>query len=139
VTRAVRAAVGVALLVAVAGCGGGDEGGGKPESARPDAVTLTPAPDGTQSVDVDADDSYRFHPSLINAKPGPVRLTLHNIGQGTPHDWAAAEVSRASVPLIRGGETRDVTFTVSKPGDYRFVCTLHERQGQVGRLVVSAP
>lgn len=136
--RTFRAAVGCVLLIAVAGCGGGGSGPAS-SSTQPDEVTLTPGPDGTQKVRVDADDDYKFHPSRITAKPGPIEVSLYNIGAGTPHDWAAAKLAGASVPLIRGGENRAVTFRVSTPGDYRFVCTIHENQGQVGRLVVSAP
>ena len=44
----------------------------------------------------------------------------------------------ARVPLVRGGESRTVRFRVGRPGDYRFVCTIHEAQGSVGRLVVRA-
>jgi plastocyanin len=135
--RTVRAAVGCLLLVALAGCGG--KPAPKAGSTRPDEVTLTPAADGSQQVQIDADDSYRFHPSLVRAAPGPVEVTLHNVGEGTPHNWTAGTLPGAAVPLIRGGESRSVRFTVSRAGDYRFVCTIHERQGQVGRLVVSAP
>ena len=107
-----------------------------PESSRPDSVTLTPAADGSQSVEVDADDGYRFHPSTVRAAPGPIRVTLRHVGTGAPHNWAIRQLPAARIPLIDGGQTRSVVFTVSKQGDYRFVCTIHEAQGQVGTLSV---
>lgn len=134
--RAGAVAAAVAVL-AVAGCGSGPDA--PAQSTRPDEVTLTPAADGTQSVEVEADDSFRFHPSVINARPGPVELTLTHAGRGAPHNWRAAQLPGASVPLLQAGESRSVRFTVGRAGDYRFVCSIHEAQGQVGRLVVTAP
>jgi plastocyanin len=29
-------------------------------------------------------------------------------------------------------------FTIGRPGDYRFLCTIHEAKGQVERLVVTS-
>jgi plastocyanin len=42
------------------------------------------------------------------------------------------------VPLTTAGQSNNVRFTIGSPGDYRFVCTIHEAQGQVGRLVVAS-
>ncbi|MFL6130604.1 MAG: cupredoxin domain-containing protein [Mycobacteriales bacterium] len=129
------AAAGCVLL---AGCGGGPAAPRIAESSRPDQVTVAPGPDGVQVVDVDADDANRFHPSLIEARPGPVQLTLHHVGKGAPHNWTARDLPGGRVPLVRGGESRTVRFRIGRPGDYRFVCTIHEAQGSVGRLVVRA-
>jgi plastocyanin len=129
-------AVGWALLVAVTACGQpANPAAG--ESSQPDSVTLTPGPDGVQSVEVDAGDDLRFHPSGINARPGPVALTLKHVGKGAPHTWQAAQLPGASVPLTTAGQSNSVRFTIGRPGDYRFICSIHERQGQVGRLVVT--
>lgn len=132
-----RVVAAAAVLIAVAGCGPGSEA--PAQSSRPDEVTLTPAVDGTQSVEIEADDSFRFHPSVVNARPGPVELTLTHVGKGAPHNWQAAQLPGASVPLLAAGESKSVRFTVGRPGNYRFVCSIHEAQGQVGRLVVTAP
>jgi plastocyanin len=130
-----RILAGGALLVASTSCGQADNPASA-ESGQPDQVTLTPAADGTQSVEVDAGDDFRFHPSLITAQPGPVRLTLKHVGKGAPHNWRAPRLPGASVPLTTAGQSQAVTFTIERPGDYRFVCSIHEAQGQVGRLVV---
>jgi plastocyanin len=137
---AVRAVAGGVLLVGLAAACGGEPAAPPPQSALPDEVTLTPGPDGVQSVEVDADDRNRFHPSLIKAQPGPVLLTLRHVGTGAPHNWLARDLPGARVPVVRGGETRSASFRIGRPGDYRFVCTIHEAQGSVGRIVVeSAP
>ena len=133
----VRVTVGCALVLVLAACGQPDDPA-RSESAQPDAVTLTPGPDGTQSVEVDAGDDFRFHPSVVNAEPGPVRLTLKHVGKGAPHTWRAPQLPGASVPLTTAGQSNSVRFTIGRPGDYRFLCSIHEAQGQVGRLVVAA-
>jgi plastocyanin len=130
-------AVGCALVLALAACGQPDNPA-RSESGQPDAVTLSPGPDGTQSVEVDAGDDFRFHPSVINASPGPVRLTLKHVGKGAPHTWQAPRLPGATVSLTTAGQSNSVRFTVGRPGDYRFICSIHETQGQVGRLVVAS-
>jgi plastocyanin len=134
---AVRVIAGAALVLSLAACGAPDDPAAR-EAGQPDQVTLTPGADGTQSVEVDAGDDFRFHPSLINASPGPVRLTLKHVGKGAPHNWQAAQLPGASVPLTTAGQSNSVRFTIGRPGDYRFVCSIHEAQGQVGRLVVKS-
>jgi plastocyanin len=134
---AVRVAVGCALLLVLTACGQPDDPA-RSQSGQPDSVTLTPGPDGVQSVEVDAGDDFRFHPSVINAEPGPVRLTLENVGKGAPHTWQAPQLSGANVPLTSAGQRNSVRFTIGRPGDYRFLCSIHEAQGQVGRLVVAS-
>jgi len=132
-----------ARLAAAAGCLILAACGGQPampaaQSSRPDQVTVTPGPDGVQVVDIDADDGFRFHPSVVQARPGVLQVTLHHVGTGAPHNWVARQPSAAQVPLVRAGESRSVRFRIAQPGDYRFVCTIHEAQGMAGRLVVRA-
>jgi plastocyanin len=131
------AVAGCLLLAGVAGCGG-ERPAPRPQSTKPDEVTLTPDAAGLQAVEIDADDADRFHPSLVRARPGPVQVTLRHVGTGAPHTWTARDLPGARVPLVSAGESRTQRFTVGRPGDYRFVCTIHETQGQVGRLVVGA-
>ena len=130
-------AVGCALMLVLTACGE-PSNPARSESGQPDTVRLTPGPDGSQSVEVDSGDDFRFHPSMINAAPGPVQLTLKNVGKGAPHTWEAPQLPGASAPLTTAGQSNSVRFTIGRPGDYRFICTIHEAQGQVGRLVVAA-
>jgi plastocyanin len=90
---------------------------------------------GVSQVTVQAGDTYRFTPSTITVHPGTVRIVLENVGKGAPHNltflgFAAATADAAS------GQSQSVTFTAPAPGTYTFVCTIHERQGQTGKLVV---
>ena len=130
--RVLTAAFGCVVLVSCAT----EPAAPPPQSARPDEVTVASGADGVQAVDIDADDANHFHPSLVNAQTGPLRVSLHHVGTGAPHNWTATDLPGARVPLARGGETRTARFVVGRPGDYRFVCTIHEAQGSVGRLVV---
>lgn len=103
-------------------------------------VTVTPGPDGVQSVVIDANDEFRFIPDTVRVHVGKVRITLKNVGT-TPHDLTFTTLTdgagKVAVPLTRGGTERSVEFTVNTPGSYRFVCTLHEALNQTGTLIVS--
>ncbi|HSV67083.1 MAG TPA: cupredoxin domain-containing protein [Mycobacteriales bacterium] len=108
-------------------------------------VTVTPGPDGVQAVEVDANDQYRFIPATIVVTVGKVRITVRNIG-GTPHNLTFRDLvaggpgpagHRVAVPTIRGGAEQSVDFSVTTPGRYRFVCTIHESLNQTGTLVVT--
>jgi len=90
---------------------------------------------GIQQITLKAGDDYRFSPSTITVHPGKVRVVLINTGSA-PHNWQLTGFPVASVPLAAGGVTESVQFTAPAPGKYRFVCTIHEAQGQTGTLVV---
>jgi plastocyanin len=136
----VRSSAVVALVVgAVVLSACGEKPAPPPQSSQPDSVTLTPAADGSQSVQIDADDGFRFHPSSVRARPGPVMVTLKHVGTGAPHNWSIGTLPAARVSLVSAGQSRSVAFTVSKAGSYRFVCTIHVAQGQIGTLTVATP
>jgi plastocyanin len=97
--------------------------------------TTASAVNGLQRVTVQANDSYRFDPSTITVHPGRVEIDLMNVGKGAPHDWSL-DVVKAITGLAPAGQTRSVVFTAPAPGTYTFVCTIHRKQGQTGKLVV---
>jgi plastocyanin len=107
----------------------------------PTAVTVTPDAGGVESVLVTEAGAgkYRFVPSQITLRTGKVRITFQNTDV-TPHNLTFNTLSqgghRVAVPTLRGGGEESVDFTVSTPGQYQFVCTLHERLGQTGTLTV---
>ena len=109
----------------------------RPPPSGPAETTVRPGPDGVQAVDINVGDDYRFSPAVINVRVGQIRLTLHHVGQGAPHTLYSAAVPGMRVGLVRSGETQSVQFTIAQPGRYRFVCTIHEAQGQTGTLVVA--
>jgi plastocyanin len=59
-----------------------------------------------------------------------------NNGSGAPHNWTLMGLPGAATTQVGAGASASVTFTAPAPGTYTFVCTIHERQGQVGKLVV---
>lgn len=91
---------------------------------------------GVQQIIVRTGDTYRFDPSKITVHPGQVRVVLINGGKGAPHNWTLVGLPGAATALAAAGRTQTATFTAPAPGSYRVVCTIHERQGQTGRLVV---
>jgi plastocyanin len=123
-----RLAVPCALLLAAAGCGGGD--GGDPSR------TVVTGAGGTVRISAD---EYRFDPDRVVVRgPGALRIVLRNDGS-VAHD----------IRLRRGG--KDVGGTPSfapggsmaarvrlKPGKYELLCTVgdHAQLGMRGTLNV---
>jgi plastocyanin len=91
-----------------------------------------------QKITVTTSDTYRFDPSTIYVHPGRVTVVLVNKGKGAPHNWTLTAVPGAATPLATAGQTEATSFTAPVPGSYTFVCTIHQRQGQTGKLVVLA-
>ncbi len=143
-----------AVSVAVASCGGGDDGesdaGGESETRR---------------IVIEARDT-RFVPDEITVRAGEeVTLVLHNDDEGTDHDLQAQDLSVTLIgdsEIAEGhggegeghggdsggddvlalhaaeGEEMAVTFMADEPGTYRIFCTVddHEEQGMVGVITV---
>jgi plastocyanin len=107
----------------------------------PTAITVTPDPSGVESVVVTEAGAgkYRFVPAQITLGTGRVRITFRNTDV-TPHNLTFSTLTqgghRIAVPTLRGGGEESVDFTVNAPGQYQFVCTLHEKLGQTGTLTV---
>jgi plastocyanin len=99
-------------------------------------ATTASVVNGNQQVTVYVDDRYRFDPSSITVHPGKVTITLVHRGTGAPHDFQVVGFPTDAVPLTAHGQTQSATFIAPSPGSYRFICTIHERQGQTGTLTV---
>jgi plastocyanin len=135
----------VGTVVLAAGCallaGCQRHGPAAGQAAAPSAVTVTPGPDGVESVMVAeaGPGKYRFEPSDITLHPGRIRITFRNTDV-TPHNFTFSTLQqnghRIAVPTLRGGGEQSVDFTVNAPGQYQFVCTLHQALGQTGTLTV---
>lgn len=91
---------------------------------------------GVQTITVTAGNTYRFDPSTITVHPGPVKVTLVNNGSGAPHDWTLLGLPGAATTEIGSNTSTSVTFTAPAPGRYEFICTIHQKQGQTGTLIV---
>lgn len=131
---AALACLALAAPLLVSGCGGSDGGDGGGSTAAPASASTV---DGVQQITIRTGDDLRFHPATISVHPGKVRVVLRNEGKGPPHDWQVPTFPAAFVPLAGAGQTREATFTAPAPGRYQFVCTIHERQGQIGTMTVT--
>lgn len=99
--------------------------------------TATASPvGGVQEITLTVDSSFRFTPSTFIVHPGRVRVVLHHLATGSPHNWQLTGIPGAYVPTVDAGQTDSVTFEAPPPGRYPFVCTIHERQGQTGVMTV---
>jgi len=108
-----------------------------PVNRRPRTGSATAsAVNGQQQITVEAGDDYRFHPATLTVHPGKIEVILKHTGTGAPHNWQLTQFPADFVPLAAAGQTETATFTAPSPGSYQFVCTIHQKQGQRGTLVV---
>ena len=128
-------AAGVLLLAA---CGDASNRSSDPGEHGAGTGTATgTVVDGVQQVRIEAGDNLRFSPSTITVHPGKVTITLVNTGKGAPHNLQLPGLPVADwVPLTSAGDSASATFTTPAPGTYTFVCSIHQRQGQTGQLIV---
>ena len=134
----------LALVAALAACGGGDTSGASAPAATstvPGVGTVTTAPDGVQQVTIQTQDNYVFTPSRFTVAPGTVRLTVVNTASQFTHAFRftagqGPEPITAQIPVLAPGQRQTIQFTVQKPGDYRFECSFHTQLGQYGTMTV---
>ena len=103
---------------------------------------------------------YGFGYSANNlVSPGPtltfkvgdiVNVTVTDVGQ-LPHNWAIVSTNQTSAPVqfnaqirsasspLQHGETGSVVFTVTKAGDYYYICQVpgHVDLGMWGKVIVN--
>jgi plastocyanin len=81
------------------------------------------------AVVIDAAEQY-FNPPQVTVKAGTT--VLWRDVEGT-HDMVADDRSFASAVLFEGGT---FSYTFTRPGTYRYVCTLHLGAGMWAEVVV---
>ncbi|TQS45658.1 cupredoxin domain-containing protein [Cryptosporangium phraense] len=133
----------IALVLLVAGCSWGPEGGpggiGRSDApvttstSEAPAVAATAGPDGVQRISVSMTDDLKFVPDHVEARPGVIEFRLQNVGV-TPHDMTLDDRTAGNV---NGGETVTFTLTITKPGRYPFPCLYHAESGMRGVLEVN--
>jgi uncharacterized cupredoxin-like copper-binding protein len=111
------AALAVMLAVTFAACG--------PKAASGNARTV-------------AATEFKFDPATITVPAGqPVNITLQNKGT-VVHDFSVEGLDQAFNISADPGKSVQGTFTPTKAGTFKIVCTqpAHEQSGMVGQLVV---
>ncbi|MFL6116071.1 MAG: Dyp-type peroxidase [Catenulispora sp.] len=95
--------------------------------------------DGVQRVTVTADDSLRYHPSVIEMSPGTVEITFKNAGT-LPHtlseDGTPPAGPKAGIDNLAGGDQTTMSLKLTTPGDYPFQCGYHAAEGMYGVIRV---
>jgi plastocyanin len=118
-------------IVALAGCGGGDDD-------EPGRTATVPA---GQAIEVVADE-YSFDPETLVVEAGgsqaELQISLRNDGALAHNLKVFRDGSEVGgTPTFQGGETRSGDVTVA-PGSYELVCTVgnHADLGMTGTLEV---
>ncbi|MHB8577036.1 MAG: cupredoxin domain-containing protein [Dehalococcoidia bacterium] len=110
---------------------------GSPVAGAPGSPAAGAAASGT-TTEVTTDNKYSL--TKITIKAGqPATVTVDNKGAAI-HNWdltgakddAGKDIKTA---LTDAGKTSSVTFTISKPGTYKFQCDVHPTE-MMGELVV---
>ena len=135
-----EAAVVAAVLALLLGCGG-EEPAPPPTAARPGVGEVTTGADGVQEITVQTQDDYLFLPDSFTVEPGPVRLTVTNVGEEMVHNFRfmpgeGPEDIGAEIDLLAAGQEATIDFEVTEPGEYPFECTFHVQLDQVGTMTV---
>lgn len=132
-----RAVLLVAVLLALAGCGGGDDGD---EGAGETTQAETTGGGAGQTLQLQADPSgaLRFTTDSLQANAGEVTIVMEN-PSSIPHNVSLKGNGVDEKGEIVGkGERSEISATV-EPGTYEFYCSVpgHEAAGMKGELTVS--
>jgi nitrosocyanin len=116
-----RVLLGLALIALVAACSG---------AAAPTQ--------GTQTVTLNALDTFKYDPNTITGKVGqPIHVVINNKGV-LEHSFAIDQFN-VKLEHIQAGTTGEVTFTPTAAGTYTFYCDTpgHKEAGMTGTLTVT--
>jgi plastocyanin len=130
------------LAVTVTGCSGGNDA----SSDQAGSPAVAPLDSTAHLHVIRVTDDMRFEPEDLTVPAGDTVVWLN---EGTLLHTATDEPGRAGVPennvLPAGAETWDSGLLDSRgayrlvptvPGDYTYLCTIHEAAGMVGRIRV---
>jgi plastocyanin len=116
-----------ATAMLIAGCGGGDSGGGS-ATANPSNSSSRSAP-GDSSPGVTISD-FKFTPNPLTVQPG-ARVTVTN-DDSAPHTATADDGQSFDTGTLGQGSSK--TISVTKPGTYPYHCSIHAFMH--GKLIV---
>jgi plastocyanin len=126
-----------ALVAALAGCGGDDDGENA-EATQAETTAGGGAAAQTLQIEADASGALRFDQESLQANAGEVTIVMEN-PSSVPHNVALKGGGVDETGEIVGeGEQSEVSATV-EPGTYEFYCSVpgHEAAGMKGELTVS--
>ena len=133
-------AIGAAVAIAVAGCGGGSDDNSTSDGATQASTTGGAAATGAGgSVTLTATD-FRFNPSDSTVKSGDVSFTMKNDGQ-TSHSLEIEDVNGQDKELegdVSPGQNGTLKVNLP-PGKYEFYCPVgnHKEMGMEGEITVN--
>ena len=126
-----------AIVAALAGCGGDDDGGAQ-EATQAETTAGSGAAAQTLQIEADPSGALRFTTESLQANAGEVEIVMDN-PSSVPHNVAikGGGVDEAGEVVGKGEQSR-VSATV-EPGTYEFYCSVpgHEAAGMKGELTVS--
>jgi uncharacterized cupredoxin-like copper-binding protein len=130
-------AIGAAVAVPMAGCGGSSDDNSTSNAATPPATTGGAGGAGS-TVDLTATD-FKFDPSDPSVKSGNVTFNLKNDGQ-TTHSLEIEDVNGEDQELegdVSPGSSGTLAVNL-KPGTYEFYCPVdsHKQMGMTGEITV---
>jgi len=130
-------AIGAAVAVPMAGCGGSSDDNSTSNAATPPATTGGAGGAGS-TVDLTATD-FKFDPSDPSVKAGNVTFNLKNDGQ-TTHSLEIEDVNGEDQELegdVSPGSSGTLAVNL-KPGTYEFYCPVdsHKQMGMTGEITV---
>jgi uncharacterized cupredoxin-like copper-binding protein len=130
-------AIGAAVAVPMAGCGGGSDDDSTSNAATP-ATTTGGGAGGAGSVDMTATD-FKFDPSDPSVKAGKVTFNLKNDGQ-VEHSLEIEDVNGEDAEIeddVQPGQSGTLAVDL-KPGTYEFYCPVdsHKEMGMTGEITV---
>ena len=120
------AAVAIAAVAVLAGCGG----------SSPPAPGSAAA--GSQHITIEGTSGLKFTPMTIPVHAGTVSITLKDMG-AYPHNLVIPALGVTSKTVTGDPGAGSVSFTVTfkHQGRYAFHCQYHQSAGMVGVFVVS--
>jgi uncharacterized cupredoxin-like copper-binding protein len=132
-------AIGAAVAVPIAGCGGDDNDNGDTSEAGQASTTGGAAATGAGgAVDLTATD-FTFTPSDPTVKSGEVTFNLKNDGE-TAHSLEIEDVNGEDAEIegdVSPGQSGTLEVNL-KPGTYEFYCPVdgHKEMGMTGEIRV---
>ncbi len=80
--------------------------------------------------------SFYYEPNQITVKKGAtVKVVLNSVDM--EYDFVIDELG-VSIPIVKSGDSGEVTFVADTPGEYEFYCSVsnYRQKGMTGALII---